>query len=105
MPNTTIPRNVIIFGASGLTGEHLLDRVLDDLDEHVLARCAEPLGDSGAEPVGEQPTDRRLARCGRTDECDPRLGRGPRPQRGRGAGQRLLGGHRPERSAAGIASR
>lgn len=30
MPNTIIPRNVIIFGASGLTGEHLLDRVLNE---------------------------------------------------------------------------
>lgn len=44
MPNTTIPRNVIIFGASGLTGEHLLDRVLDEPTvQRVLAPSRRPL--------------------------------------------------------------
>lgn len=30
MPHLNSPRNLLIFGASGLTGEHLLDRVLNE---------------------------------------------------------------------------
>lgn len=44
MPHTNKPRNVLIFGASGLTGEHLLDRVLSEPTVHrVLAPSRRPL--------------------------------------------------------------
>lgn len=44
MPHRNTPRNLLIVGASGLTGEHLLDRALNEpLVEHVLAPSRRPL--------------------------------------------------------------
>lgn len=44
MPHTHKPRNLLIFGASGLTGEHLLDRVLNEPTvQRVLAPTRRPL--------------------------------------------------------------
>lgn len=44
MPHNNKPRNLLIFGASGLTGEHLLDRVLNEPTvQQVLAPSRRPL--------------------------------------------------------------
>ena len=44
MPHTNSPRNLLILGASGLTGEHLLDRVLSEPTvQRVLAPSRRPL--------------------------------------------------------------
>lgn len=44
MPHTHPPHNLLIFGASGLTGEHLLDRVLSERTvQRVLAPSRRPL--------------------------------------------------------------
>lgn len=44
MPHTNTHRNLLIFGASGLTGEHLLDRVLNEPTvRRVLAPSRRPL--------------------------------------------------------------
>jgi len=44
MPHTNSPRNLLILGASGLTGEHLLDRVLSaPTVQRVLAPSRRPL--------------------------------------------------------------
>lgn len=44
MPHTNSPRNLLILGASGLTGEHLLDRVLSEPTvQRVLAPSRQPL--------------------------------------------------------------
>ena len=44
MPHNNKPRNLLIFGASGLTGEHLLDRVLNEPTvQRVLAPTRRPL--------------------------------------------------------------
>ncbi|MCC6073688.1 NAD(P)H-binding protein [Pseudomonas sp. GCM10022188] len=44
MPHTNKPRNLLIYGASGLTGEHLLDRVLNEPTvQRVLAPTRRPL--------------------------------------------------------------
>ncbi|SDS84648.1 NAD(P)H-binding protein [Pseudomonas oryzae] len=44
MPHTNKPRNLLIFGASGLTGEHLLDRVLSEPTvQRVVAPSRRPL--------------------------------------------------------------
>ncbi|WP_455230165.1 oxidoreductase [Geopseudomonas aromaticivorans] len=44
MPHSNSPRNLLIFGASGLTGEHLLDRVLNEPTvQRVLAPSRRPL--------------------------------------------------------------
>ncbi|TBV13992.1 oxidoreductase [Stutzerimonas kirkiae] len=54
MPNT--PRRILLAGATGLTGEHLLDRLLNEPTvEHVLAPTRRPLaGHARLEnPVGE----------------------------------------------------
>lgn len=44
MPHSHSPRNLLIFGASGLTGEHLLDRILNEPTvRRVLAPSRRPL--------------------------------------------------------------
>ncbi|SFP29475.1 Uncharacterized conserved protein YbjT, contains NAD(P)-binding and DUF2867 domains [Geopseudomonas sagittaria] len=44
MPHNNSPRNLLILGASGLTGEHLLDRVLSEPTvQRVLAPSRRPL--------------------------------------------------------------
>ncbi|MNZ87405.1 hypothetical protein D3C78_1062610 [compost metagenome] len=53
MPHSNSPRNLLIFGASGLTGEHLLDRVLNEPTvKRVLAPSRRPLA---AHPHLENP--------------------------------------------------
>lgn len=53
MPHTNSPRNLLILGASGLTGEHLLDRVLSEPRvQRVLAPSRRPLS---AHPHLENP--------------------------------------------------
>lgn len=53
MPHTKSPKNLLIFGASGLAGEHLLDRVLSEPTvRHVLAPSRRPLS---AHPHLENP--------------------------------------------------
>lgn len=52
----TRPRRILLAGASGLTGEHLLDRLLDEPTvERVLAPTRRPLAEHPrlANPVGE----------------------------------------------------
>ena len=58
MPVHQIPQDVLILGASGLTGSHLLDRVLDEpLVQHVLAPSRHPLPTHPrlSNPVGPLP--------------------------------------------------
>lgn len=53
MPHHTSPHHLLIFGASGLTGEHLLDRVLSEPTvQRVLAPTRQPLS---AHPHLENP--------------------------------------------------